>query len=115
MESNKIDMYVGTMKDYFNSSDIPLVRASLEKFDDNKLGAFQAIDFRSPIVALVLSFFLGFLGVDRFYVGNIFLGILKLITLGGLGIWTIIDWFLIMGATRKRNLKKFLYQVNITA
>lgn len=60
---------------------------------------------KSTTVALVLSLFIGGLGIDRFYVGNIGLGVLKLITIGALGIWTIIDWFLIMGAARKKNVE----------
>lgn len=51
------------------------------------------------LVALLLSIFLGSLGVDRFYMGSIGLGICKLLTCGGVGIWYIIDIILI--ATNK--------------
>ena len=47
------------------------------------------------LVALILSILVGTLGVDRFYLGYIGLGILKLITFGGCGIWWIIDIVLI--------------------
>ena len=48
---------------------------------------------------LILSVLLGGLGVDRFFAGHIGLGVLKLITVGGCGIWALID--IIMIATGK--------------
>ena len=54
---------------------------------------------KSKVVELILSIFLGELGIDRFYLGYIGTGILKLITCGGFGIWWLID--LIMIATGK--------------
>ena len=48
------------------------------------------------LVALLLCFFVGFIGAHRFYAGKIGTGILQLITLGGCGIWTVIDLIMII-------------------
>ena len=59
---------------------------------------------KTPVLALVLGLYAGTFGIDRFYIGSVGLGILKLFTFGCFGIFTVVDWFLIMGAARKRNL-----------
>lgn len=46
-------------------------------------------------IATVLSLLFGLLGIDRFYLGYFWLGMLKLITLGGLGIWWLFDFIFI--------------------
>ena len=56
-------------------------------------GVFSDKDW---LTATLISFFVGFLGIDRFYLGYTALGILKLITCGGLGIWALIDFILIL-------------------
>jgi TM2 domain-containing membrane protein YozV len=64
---------------------------------------------RSRLVALLFCILLGVFGVHRFYVGKIGTGILMLLTLGGLGIWTMIDLILIaVGSFRdKQNRRVF--------
>jgi len=47
------------------------------------------------LVAVLLSWFVGFLGIDRFYLGYTGLGIAKLLTGGGCGVWALIDAILI--------------------
>jgi TM2 domain-containing membrane protein YozV len=54
---------------------------------------------KNYVTALLLSLFLGGFGVDRFYLGYTGLGIAKLLTFGGLGVWALIDFIMI--ATRK--------------
>ncbi len=55
-------------------------------------GVFSSRDW---LTATLLSLFVGTLGIDRFYLGYTGLGVLKLITLGGCGIWALIDLILI--------------------
>ena len=54
------------------------------------------ISEKKRLVALLLCFFLGGIGVHRFYVGKVGTGIAMIFTLGGLGIWTLIDFIMII-------------------
>ena len=51
---------------------------------------------KNLLVASLLCFFLGAFGVHRFYVGKVGTGILQLVTVGGLGIWTLIDFIMLV-------------------
>ncbi|MGB1146330.1 MAG: TM2 domain-containing protein [Alphaproteobacteria bacterium] len=51
---------------------------------------------KSFVATILLCFFLGGFGIHSFYVGRITKGILMLITFGGLGIWTLIDFIIIV-------------------
>ena len=106
MDQQKVDMFLMTNGKYFEGSLLPSVRDMLLKMDDSKFIQLQAANLKDPTITLVISILGGSFGIDRFYIGDTGLGIAKLLTCGGLGIWTIVDWFLIMGRARDINLER---------
>jgi TM2 domain-containing membrane protein YozV len=60
---------------------------------------------KSFIATWLLSLLLGYFGIDRFYLGKVGTGILKLITLGGFGLWYLIDLIIVLAGaqTDKQN------------
>lgn len=61
-----------------------------------KLSATKKYDEKSQIIALILCIAVGVIGIHRFYLGYYGIGILQVFTLGGCGIWTLIDLILII-------------------
>ena len=51
---------------------------------------------KSQLTAVLLAFFLGGIGVHRFYLGYTLIGVIQILTLGGLGIWSLIDFIRIL-------------------
>jgi TM2 domain-containing membrane protein YozV len=107
MDAQKVDMFIMMNSKYFEAHQLPMIKDRLLSLDENRSSIVQMIQFKDPTTALILSILIGGFGVDRFFIGDTGLGIGKLLTCGGLGIWTIIDWFLIMGATREKNMDLF--------
>ena len=62
----------------------------------NYLGEIHIMNKKNKTTALLLSFFLGSLGVDRFYLGHTGLGVAKLLTAGGCGVWSLIDFIMLL-------------------
>lgn len=106
MEENKVDMFLMSNSKYFEGHHLPTIREKLLQLDDSKWAHIQTLQFKDPTTSIIVSILAGQLGIDRFLIGDTAMGIGKLVTCGGLGIWAIIDWFLIMGATREKNIEK---------
>ncbi len=108
MDSNKIEMFIATSAQKFPAEKIAEIRQKLEQMDDNKFLILQSIQLKDPTTLLIISLLAGSLGVDRFMLGDTGLGVAKLLTGGGCGIWTIVDWFTVMDRTRLNNYQKFM-------
>lgn len=75
---------------------------------DVRLAEAAFAEMKSPVTVLLVSIFLGSLGMDRFILGQKFLGVLKLVTAGGCFVWTVIDWFTSGERTRSYNTRRLL-------
>ncbi|GAA4450926.1 TM2 domain-containing protein [Rurimicrobium arvi] len=106
MDVKKVDMFVMSNGKFFESSDMNIIREKLLALDDSQWSSLSVMQFKDPTTSLIVSILAGSLGVDRFMIGDTGLGVGKLLTCGGLGIWAIVDWFLIQKATRKKNMAK---------
>ena len=75
---------------------------------DYDVASIRMAQFKDPTMALILSVVVGSLGVDRFYIGDVGLGVGKLLTCGGAYIWWLIDIFMIQDATKRKNMEMFM-------
>ncbi|MDY6437657.1 MAG: TM2 domain-containing protein [Prevotella sp.] len=87
------------------SESLNQIRQHLEHAQDFNGAQVAIAQMKDPIIVLVISLFVGYLGIDRFYLGDTGMGIGKLLTGGGCGIWALIDLFLIMGAAKQKNME----------
>ncbi len=106
MDAAKVDLFLLTHAKSFETHQLSFIREKLLVLDDSQWIIIQSLNIKDPMLSLIVSIVGGHFGIDRFLIGDIGLGIGKLITCGGLGVWTVIDWFLIMDATRSKNFGK---------
>lgn len=107
-----MDMFIMTNSKFFETHHLSFIRERLLQADESKWPLLSTLDLKDPTMMLIVSILAGALGIDRFIIGDTGLGIGKLLTCGGLGIWALVDLFLIMGATKEKNMAKvqqFLY------
>ena len=103
---NPADQWLAINAKYFPTEQVQYIRQRLEALPEQQLSMLYSISFQDPTMMLIISLLGGTLGIDRFLLGQIGLGVGKLLTCGGCGIWSIVDLFLIMDATRQSNAQK---------
>lgn len=84
-----------------------MIRKKLVEMDYS-IASIRMAQFKDPTMAIILSVLVGSLGVDRFYIGDVGLGVGKLLTCGGAYIWWLIDIFMIQDATKRKNMEMFM-------
>lgn len=108
MDRDKVDMYVVTHSKFFPIDKIPTLKETLLQADDSKYALIMSVELKDPTVIMLISIFTGYLGIDRFMLGDIPMGILKLCTLGLCYILYIVDWFLVQNKTKVVNYKTIM-------
>lgn len=101
-------MFLAQHSEKFPAERLSEMKAKLETMSDDKFMVLSATSFKDPGTLLIVSILAGAYGIDRFMLGQTGMGVLKLLTVGGCGIWSIIDWFQIKKMTRETNYNKFM-------
>ena len=104
MDQEKVRQFVALYGDRYPEEAYNSVKNKFLQMNQES-ATLCAMKSKNPITALLLSIFLGYLGIDRIYVGDVGLGVIKMLTCGGIGIWWLIDLFFITGITKKKNLE----------
>lgn len=104
MEQQQVEQLIAI---YGNKLPLEAINAIKEKLltMDYNTASIILVQAKDPTISIILSVLVGSLGIDRIYIGDTGLGIIKLLTCGGCGIWWLIDLFLIINATKQKNLQ----------
>ncbi len=103
MTKEKIDQFIMQNGKCFGQDKHMMIRNQLENKDDDKLTMYMSADYKDPTTIFIAAWF----SIDRFLLGQVGLGILKLITLSGMGIWGLIDLINAKKNAREYNWNEF--------
>lgn len=105
MTQEQISQFIAANGDKFDQANIGQIKSMLEQVNENRANEIMSANFKSPMTMLIIAWLLGGWGVDRFMLGQTGLGVAKLLTLGGCGVWALIDIFTAMGRARAYNMQ----------
>ena len=90
MEKSKIDMFLSMNSGNFKQTDLMMIKEKLEKLEDDKFYLIQGLQFQKPDTIFLIAILLGW---ERFWLNDVALGIIKVITFYGCMVWWLVDIF----------------------
>ncbi len=113
MEDSKVSVCMAQLSGKIPGEQTLVVKNALKKASEGADETIACLSLHNPVIILLLSIFLGGIGVDRFVIGDIGLGVAKLL-FGWLtfGIWPLIDIFLCYKKSKQKNLQKILTAIS---
>lgn len=106
--TNKIDMFLVSNAKYLPGEKLGYIKEKLEEMDEECFELLYTVEFKDPMTVFLISLFFGYLGIDRFLIGDVAMGVLKLISFGCCGVFTIIDWLTIQNKTKEVNYNNLM-------
>ena len=103
MDAQKVDRFIIANKKYFPDDKIMYLKDKMLAAPEDKASLIYSLDLKDPTIFLLISAFVGALGVDRFMLGDTGMGVLKLLTGGCCGILWIVDLCTITKKVKEAN------------
>ena len=91
MDQQQVDLYIQNNQKNLPPERIEELRAMLLAAPDDKFQVVSAVQLKDTTTMLIIAILLGGWGLDRFMLGDVGLGVAKLLTAGGCLVWTVID------------------------
>lgn len=110
MDANKINTFLAINAENFSPIQLQTIKEKLEQLDDDKLLLISSLSYQKPSTMLLISILLGW---ERFWMEDITLGLIKILTAYGCGIWWIADMFTAKKRAQKYNFEKLMNVLNI--
>ena len=104
--TDKVNMWLMSHQDKLPSEKIGILKSNLDKVEESKFDALMTVELKSPMTIFLLAWFVGWLSLDRFLLGSVGVGIARLLTAHGLGIWWLVDLITAMKRTKEYNYNK---------
>jgi hypothetical protein len=104
MDTNQVNIWLSLNAANFATEALPAVKSKLEQIDKSQMMYLQTAEYKKPSTIFLIALFLGW---ERFFLDDIGLGVVKVITCYGCGIWWLIDIFTAKNRARKYNFRQF--------